>query len=295
MPPASMTPTLYGSRARGTGTMASARRHRLNWTIVARHCAIRSRMISLVRYETPPGPCGYLPGQTWRFEHEFVAAMSPAEYEERLRAGLAAVRPPAVSADLPSLHRLPIAAGGRGPVPAQPLPAAQPQAQRGRSSAAHRRASMSRGRKLDLYDRYHAFQSAAKGWPDHGPKDAADYRDSFTANPVPVEEWRYTSAAGWSASATWIGCRRGCRRSTSSTIRPSGNAAWAPGTCSASSSEPPAWGCRTFTSATTSPGRRRWNTRPILPRMKARAGRGLEPAGRGAVMAATLARTGLTS
>src|SRR6516162_7907944 len=44
-------------------------------------------MLSLVRYETPPGPCGYLPGETWRFEHEFVAAMTPAEYEERLRQG----------------------------------------------------------------------------------------------------------------------------------------------------------------------------------------------------------------
>ena len=48
--------------------------------------------------------------------------------------------------------------------------------------------------KLDLYDRYHAFQTEAKGWPDHGPKDADDYRDTFTANPVPVEEWQYTLA-----------------------------------------------------------------------------------------------------
>jgi arginine-tRNA-protein transferase len=46
--------------------------------------------------------------------------------------------------------------------------------------------------RLELYDRYHAYQSAAKGWPDHGPKDAADYRESFANNPVPVEEWRYT-------------------------------------------------------------------------------------------------------
>jgi leucyl-tRNA---protein transferase len=48
--------------------------------------------------------------------------------------------------------------------------------------------------KLDLYDRYHAFQAATKGWPDHGPKDAAEYRDSFTSNPVPVEEWHYMLA-----------------------------------------------------------------------------------------------------
>ena len=47
---------------------------------------------------------------------------------------------------------------------------------------------------LDLYDRYHAYQSATRGWPDHGPKDASDYRESFIANPLPVEEWRYTLA-----------------------------------------------------------------------------------------------------
>jgi arginine-tRNA-protein transferase len=45
--------------------------------------------------------------------------------------------------------------------------------------------------KLELYDRFHAHQAVAKGWPDLGAKDAADYRDSFASNPIPVEEWRY--------------------------------------------------------------------------------------------------------
>src|SRR5437868_11488404 len=44
-------------------------------------------MLSLFRYETPSGPCEYLPGQTWQFEHEVVAALTPTEYEERLREG----------------------------------------------------------------------------------------------------------------------------------------------------------------------------------------------------------------
>ena len=30
-----------------------------------------------------------------------------------------------------------------------------------------------------------------KGWPDHGPKDPADYADSFVDNPFPTEEWCY--------------------------------------------------------------------------------------------------------
>jgi arginine-tRNA-protein transferase len=45
--------------------------------------------------------------------------------------------------------------------------------------------------KLDLYDRYHTFQTAAKDWPAHAPKDAGDYEDGFVNNPFPVEEWRY--------------------------------------------------------------------------------------------------------
>src|SRR5205085_1385845 len=45
--------------------------------------------------------------------------------------------------------------------------------------------------KLALYDRFHAFQAEVKGWPEHGPKDAATYADSFAHHPFRVEEWRY--------------------------------------------------------------------------------------------------------
>jgi arginine-tRNA-protein transferase len=45
--------------------------------------------------------------------------------------------------------------------------------------------------KLGLYDRYHAFQSAAKGWPEHPAKDAASYAHSFVDNPFPTQEWSY--------------------------------------------------------------------------------------------------------
>jgi arginine-tRNA-protein transferase len=45
---------------------------------------------------------------------------------------------------------------------------------------------------LDLYDRYHAHQTETKGWPEHGPKDVTNYRESFVSNPIPVEEWQYT-------------------------------------------------------------------------------------------------------
>jgi leucyl-tRNA---protein transferase len=148
-------------------------------------------MLSLVRYETPPGPCGYLAGQSWRFEHEFVAALSPAEYQERLeqgwrRFGHLLFRPVCQACTACRSLRVDV-----------------PRFRPNRSQRRNRK--MNEGdvrlvvgvpqisrQKLDLYDRYHAFQTATKGWPDHGPKDAAGYRDSFTANPIPVEEWRYS-------------------------------------------------------------------------------------------------------
>lgn len=148
-------------------------------------------MITLLRYETPPGPCGYLPDRAWRYEHEVVAAMTPAEYGERLRQGWRhfghlLFRPKCPSCAACRSLRVDVA--------------------RFRPSRSQRRnrtlnqgvVQLTIGRptltrdNLDLYDRYHAYQSAAKGWPDHGPKDAADYRESFANNPVPVEEWRYT-------------------------------------------------------------------------------------------------------
>jgi arginine-tRNA-protein transferase len=148
-------------------------------------------MISLLHYETPPGPCGYLAGQTWRFEHEFVGTLSPAEYEERLRQGWRRFghllfRPVCQTCTACQSLRVDVA-----------------RFRPNRSQRRNRRlnegaiqltlgAPTVTRQKLELYDRFHAYQTVAKGWPDHGPKDVAGYRDSFIANPIPVEEWRYT-------------------------------------------------------------------------------------------------------
>jgi leucyl-tRNA---protein transferase len=45
--------------------------------------------------------------------------------------------------------------------------------------------------RLALYDRYHAAQTAAKGWPLHPAKDSGQYASSFVDNPFPTEEWCY--------------------------------------------------------------------------------------------------------
>jgi arginine-tRNA-protein transferase len=45
--------------------------------------------------------------------------------------------------------------------------------------------------KLNLYDRFHAFQAEAKGWPLHPAKDANGYQGSFVEHPFPTQEWCY--------------------------------------------------------------------------------------------------------
>lgn len=148
-------------------------------------------MISLFHYETPPGPCGYLLDRTWQYENEVVAALSPAELDERLRQGwrrfghlLFRPRCPACKA----CQSLRVDVARFRPNRSQRR---NRHANEGVVQVEFGRPHLTR-EKLDLYDRYHAHQSTAKGWPDHGPKDASGYRESFVNNPVSVEEWRYS-------------------------------------------------------------------------------------------------------
>jgi leucyl-tRNA---protein transferase len=52
------------------------------------------------------------------------------------------------------------------------------------------RPSVSRA-KVNLYDRFHAFQADAKGWPEKPLEDAAGYVETFVDNPFPTLEFRY--------------------------------------------------------------------------------------------------------
>src|SRR5262249_37219775 len=45
--------------------------------------------------------------------------------------------------------------------------------------------------KLELYDRYHLFQSDFKDWPVHPPKDREEYLNSYVKNPFPTHEYCY--------------------------------------------------------------------------------------------------------
>lgn len=147
-------------------------------------------MLSLYTFASPPGPCGYLPDRNWSLRYEIVASMTAEEYGERLDAGWrrfghALFRPECPSCVACRSLRVDVA--------------------RFRPNQSQKRAWKANlgtvtltvgepevtAEKLELYDRFHAFQVDFKGWPERGPKDAADYADSYVTNPFPSEEWCY--------------------------------------------------------------------------------------------------------
>ena len=147
-------------------------------------------MESLFRYVAAPGACGYLPDQQWSLEYEYVAAMTPGEYLQRLtegwrRFGCMLFRPACRSCAACRSLRIPVDRFR----PDRSQKRAR-QANEGVVELRVGRPSVTRS-KLELYDRYHTFQADHKGWPQHPAKDAASYGDSFVRHPFPVEEWCY--------------------------------------------------------------------------------------------------------
>lgn len=142
------------------------------------------------RFLSPPSSCGYLPEQRWRLEYEIVRALSTAEYQQRLeegwrRFGVSLFRPRCAACNACRSIRVLV--------------------ERFRPDRSMRRLrklnqdvvrlvigkpSVTRA-KLDLYDRYHAFQSELKGWPEHDSRDEHGYAHSFVDNPIPTQEWCY--------------------------------------------------------------------------------------------------------
>src|SRR5437773_11809737 len=134
-------------------------------------------METRIRFFSPPAQCAYLSDRNARFENELVAAMTPAEYFERMsqgwrRFGHVLFRPRCTGCRACQSLRVDVA-----------------QFRPSRSQRRNRKLNEGTVRltigppdvsaeRLDLYDRYHAFQSEWKGWPGHAPKDAADYYSS---------------------------------------------------------------------------------------------------------------------
>lgn len=147
-------------------------------------------MESLYRYVAAPSRCGYLHDQLWSLEYEYVGALSEAEYLQRLIGGWR---------HFGSMLFRPACTGCQACQSIRVLVERfEPNRSQRRVSKANEGVielrigtpSVTRA-KLNLYDRYHAFQSDQKGWPQHPAKDAASYATSFVENPFPVEEWCY--------------------------------------------------------------------------------------------------------
>jgi arginine-tRNA-protein transferase len=147
-------------------------------------------MESLCKTVAPPSRCGYLADQLWELEYEFFLEISAAEYMQRLlegwrRFGSMLFRPRCRACTACRSLRVDVARfqPNRSQRRCRKLNEGVLQLRIGPPEVTRA--------KLELYDRYHAFQSETKGWPWHDPKDAADYRDSFVENPFPTEEWCY--------------------------------------------------------------------------------------------------------
>jgi arginyl-tRNA--protein-N-Asp/Glu arginylyltransferase len=146
-------------------------------------------MVHLLTFTSPPHECGYLPNRLASLQYEVVAQATPAEYLALMKRGWRRFghqffRPVCESCSACRSLRVPVASF-------------RPDRSQRRAAAANADTRLVIGspevtaEKLDLYDRFHAFQSGHKGWPDRGPKDTLEYAESFTENPFPTEEWCY--------------------------------------------------------------------------------------------------------
>ena len=147
-------------------------------------------MISLFTFVTSPGTCSYLPDRVSQMEYEIVGQLSPSEYLERMKAGwrrfgYSLFRPACPSCQMCRSVRVPVATF-------------RPDRSQKRAWAVNESdvrlvvgTPVVTRAKLALYDTFHAFQTDAKGWPDHGAKDPADYIETFVENPFAAEEWCY--------------------------------------------------------------------------------------------------------
>jgi leucyl-tRNA---protein transferase len=147
-------------------------------------------MESLFSFVAPPSPCSYLPEQRSSLEYEMVQDLSGHEYMERMLAGWRRFggmmfRPRCPACNQCRALRVDVARFNpkRSQRRAWTRNAGEIELRIDRPSASRA--------KLKLYDRYHAFQVEAKGWPDHPAKDAGSYAESFVHNPAFTEEWTY--------------------------------------------------------------------------------------------------------
>jgi arginyl-tRNA--protein-N-Asp/Glu arginylyltransferase len=147
-------------------------------------------METVFQFVAPPSPCGYLPGECWQLEYEIVGKLTADEYMDRLehgwrRFGASLFRPRCPACSKCQSIRVVVDrfAPDRRMRRTRKTNAGQVRLHIGTPAVTRE--------KLRLYDRFHAFQSDFKGWPEHDAKDADSYSHSFVENPFATEEWCY--------------------------------------------------------------------------------------------------------
>jgi arginyl-tRNA--protein-N-Asp/Glu arginylyltransferase len=146
-------------------------------------------MIPLYQFTSPPAVCAYLPDQRSSLRYVFVAQASAADYQGHLlkgwrRFGRAFFHPVCKSCRRCQSVRVPVATF-------------RPDRSQRRAWKANADVRIEIGEprvteeRVRLYDRFHAYQSESKGWPEHDPKDPGEYAETFLDNPFPTEEWCY--------------------------------------------------------------------------------------------------------
>lgn len=145
-------------------------------------------MESLFKYVAPPSRCGYLPDEEWTLEYEVVGRLGTAEYMNRLQSGwrrFGTMLFHPVCASCQKCKSLRVLVDrfrpNRSQRRAEKFNAGQVELRIGKPAVTRP--------KLELYDRYHEFQSINKGWPEHPLKDGSSYAHSFVENPFSTEEW----------------------------------------------------------------------------------------------------------
>jgi len=147
-------------------------------------------MKTIAHFVSLPSRCSYLPDRQASIEYERVASMSAGEYQRLMeegwrRFGHTIFRPicrtcsecrslrVVVDRFRPNRSQRRVRKLNQGIVR---LVIGSPAASR---------------EKIELYDRYHAYQSSLKDWPAHPPKDLAEFIAAYVDNPFRGQEYTY--------------------------------------------------------------------------------------------------------
>lgn len=143
------------------------------------------------RYLAPPGPCEFLPDRIWQMEYEFPTALTPALCQTRIEEGWrhfggVLYRPRCPACTACQSIRVDVAR----------FRPTRSQRRCRRQNEDVMRLTIGRPHltpaKLALFDRFHAYQADARGWPERAPDDAAGYQSAFVMRGFPRTEWCYT-------------------------------------------------------------------------------------------------------